>query len=179
MTSLIERMAWHMPYFVNSHHRDFGKITVTPKSLLRRVRVAGYSPLPYMTMNKIRFTLRVEKIPEQVGVFSNARRVFIELGNRSYRPLQEVTKLETDVEGVAEYTGDTKFFIAPADYSIGNSQKFISKEGILLFDDNVLSVNHYVWGWVGMIVVAIVSPICLWLLSSLIQIPAILRILVR
>jgi len=78
-----------------------------------------------------------------------------------------LTNKETDIEGVAQYTGDTKFFIAPANYP----EKYIDKEGVLLFDDNVLSINHYVWG--GCSVAALFLVLCsvmLSLLSGLIQV---------
>ena len=166
------RVISHMPNFYNhSDTKEFGKITVTPRQWWRRIRIGSYSIWPYVTMGKIEFTLRVEKLPQSDGINKRNRNVYIRLGNGSYRSLKTLAEKSTPIEGIAEYTGDTKFFIAPSNYSVGNSDRFIDKEGILLFDDNVLSVNHYVWG--GCSVAALLLILCsvvLSLLSGLIQV---------
>ena len=162
-----------MPNFYNhADTREFGKVTVTPKQWSRRIfRLGSYSLLPYVTMSEIEFTLQVERLPQSDSVNKRNRNVYIRLGDGSYRPLTTLVDKSTLIKGVAEYSGDTKFFIAPSSYSDGNSDRFIDKEGLLLFDDSVLSVNHYIWG--GCSVAALVLILCsalLSLLSGLIQV---------
>jgi hypothetical protein len=160
---------FHMPHYYN--HKDtnaFGKVTVTPKGI-RRFKVGDYSIWPYVTMSKIRFTLRVEKFPQSNGINKKDFNVYIKLGDNSYRSLITLTSKETDIEGIAHYTGDTKFFIAPAGYP----EKYIDKEGVLLFDDNVLSINHYVWGGcsVAALLTAFLCGLLGWLLGFIQIIP--------
>jgi hypothetical protein len=165
----------HMPHFYNhSNTKEFGKITVKPKQWYRRLfKLGSYSIWPYTTMGKIEFTLQVEQLPQRDGINRNDQNVYIRLGDGSYRTLITLVKKSTPVKGVAEYTGDTKFFIAPAGYSDRNSERFIAKEGILLFDDNVLSINHYIFGG-GSVIVLIFSCLCVllgWLLGLIRLIP--------
>ena len=163
-----------MPHFRNHKNTiDFGKITITPKGI-RRIRIGEYSILPYVTMSKIRFTLHVEKLPQQDGINRNNRNVYMQLGDGSYRAIKTICANETDIEGIAEYTGDTKFFIAPANYFFKNSERFIAQEGILLFEDNVLSINHYIFGVGGIIATALISFLCVlfsWLLGLIELVP--------
>ncbi len=163
-----------MPHFYNHKcTNDFGNITVIPKGI-RRIRICGYSGFPYVTMSKIRFTLHLERLPQQEGINKNNRNVYMQLGDGSYRTLKTIYDKKTDVEGTAMYMGDTKFFIAPASYSDRNSERFIAKEGILLFEDNVLPINHYIFGVGGIIATAIISFLCVllsWMLGLIELVP--------
>lgn len=125
-------------------------------------------------MSKIRFTLHVEKLPQHGGGDNTNRNIFIQLGNGSYRAIKTISSNATEIAGTAEYTGDTKFFIAPASYFYKNSERFIAKEGILLFEDNVLSINHYIFGVGGIIATALISFLCVlfsWLLGLIELVP--------
>ena len=158
-----------MPHFYDySNAKEFGKITVRPKQWHRRFfKIGSYSIWPYVTMGKIEFTLLIEHIPQRDGINRNNQNVYIQLGDGSYQVIKTIYANETDIEGIAAYTGDTKFFIAPAGYSDKNSERFIAKEGILLFDDNVLSINHYIFGG-GSVVVLLTTFLCMllgWLLG--------------
>ena len=164
-----------MPHFYNyADTREFGKITVRPKQWYRRLfKIGNYSICPYVTMGKIEFTLHVERLPmsKRDIVFGNMKNVFIRFGDGTYKSLITLVDENTPVEGVAEYTGDTKFFIAPSLYSTGRTERFISNEGILLFDDNVLSINHYIWGGCSVAALFLIVFSCmLGLLSGLIQV---------
>ena len=166
-----------MPHFYNhSDTKEFGKITVTPKQWYRRFsRLGSFSFWPYMTMGKIKFILEVEKLPEREGSNRRARNVYLKLGDGSYRSILTITRNKTDIEGIAEYTGDTKFFIAPASYADKIGQQYIAKEGILLFDDSILSKNQYIFGIGGIFLTAFFSALCVllgWLLGFIELIPA-------
>ncbi|MBI5952501.1 MAG: hypothetical protein HY865_12660 [Chloroflexi bacterium] len=148
-----------MPHFYNyKNTNDFGKVAVIPKGI-RRIRIGEYSILPYFTMSKVCFTLHIERLPEQEGVIKNNRNVYLQLGDGSYRTIATIYNKITDIEGTAEYTGDTKFYIAPSGYTDRNSERFIAKEGLLLFEDNVLSINHYIFGIAGILISAVLSCI--------------------
>ena len=98
-------------------------------------------------MSKICFELRIEHLPQQVGLTRKDYNVFIKRGDGSYKTACTIDKFVTPVEGIAEYTGDTRFIVAPSSYGVDRgAQRFIDKEGVLLFYDNVLSINHYTWG---------------------------------
>lgn len=150
-----------MPHFYNyPDTQDFGKITVRPKQWHRMLfKIGSYSIWPYVTMGKIEFILRVERLPQRDGINRNDKNVYIKLGDGSYRTVITLVEKITSVKGIAEYTGDTKFFIAPASYSDKYAKKYIAEEGILLFDDNVLSINHYIFGVLGILISAILSCI--------------------
>lgn len=158
VNTIKERMGIHMPHFYNHDDSKFGKVAVTPNGI-RYFRLFGYSPIPYVTMSKIRFALRVEKFPR------SDYNVYMQLGDGSYRTIETISKNETLISGVAMYTGDTKFFIAPVAYTDRSSEKFIAKEGLLLFEDNIISINHYIWG--GCSVAALLLLIFAALLSLL------------
>ena len=166
-----------MPHFYDhSSSKEFGKITVRPKPWDRRLfKIGSYSIWPYVTMGKIEFTLQVEQLPQHDGINKLNRNVYIKLGDGSYRSLVTLAKKRTDIEGIAEYIGDTKFFIAPASYSNKTGEQFISKEGVVLFDDHVLPINRYVFGIGGMFITAIISLLCVllsWLLGFIELVPA-------
>jgi hypothetical protein len=124
-------------------------------------------------MGKIEFTLLVDRLPQHDGISKRNRNVFIRLGDGSYRSLVTLTGKSTQVMGIAEYTGDTKFFIAGAGYSGKWSERFIDKEGILLFDDNVLSINNYIFGGTSVIVLltTLLCGLLCWLLGFIKLIP--------
>jgi hypothetical protein len=158
-----------MPYFYDyPNDKDFGKIAVTPKGIVRRfIKVGKLSLLPYVKMGRIRFTLHVERLPQDVGSNRPSRNVYVQAGDGSYRVITTIDKQITDIEGIAEYTGDIKFLIASAGYSDRNAQRFIAAEGILLFDDHVLSINHYIYGGASLVVL-LFSFLCIlfgWLLG--------------
>jgi hypothetical protein len=166
---------FHMPHFYNHRTtKEFGKITVKPRQWYRRLfKIGSYSIWPYVTMGKIELALQVDRLPQHKGINKHNRNVFIRLGDGSYRTLTTLTEKITQVTGIAEYTGDTKFFIAPADYSFKSTERFIDKEGILLFDDNVLSINNYIFGGVSAIAL-ITTLLCVlisWLLGFIKVIP--------
>jgi hypothetical protein len=150
-----------MPHFYNHEKtKDFGKVSVTPKGI-RYFRFWGYSPFPYVTMSKVLFTLRVEKIPQ----FS--QNIYMQLGDGSYRTIDTISKNETFVSGEARYTGDTKFFICSSTYTDRNSERFIAKEGLLLFEDNVQHINNYIFGGcsVSALIITISGVLLAWLLG--------------
>jgi hypothetical protein len=159
-----ERLCFHMPHFYNHDDSKFGKVTVIPKGI-RHVRVFGYSPVPYVTMSEIRFTLNVEKFPR------SDYNVYMQLGDGSYRTIETLSKNKTPISGVAMYTGDTKFFIAPVAYTDKSSERFIAREGLLLFEDNIISINNYVWGGCSVTaLLLIIFGTLLGLISGLIQV---------
>jgi len=122
-------------------------------------------------MGKIEFTIYVDQLPQQSDYMK--RNVYIRLGDGSYRTLTTITDKITKVVGIAEYTGDTKILIASSSYSFHNSERFIDKEGLLLFDDNILSINNYIFGG-GSLIVLISTLLCVllgWLLGFIKLIP--------
>lgn len=166
-----ERWFAHMPHFYNHKETsEFGNITVIPKGI-RWIRLFGYSPIPYVTMSKIRFTLRVEKLPQQNGINRNLRNVYMQLADGSYRTTATIYNKETLIEGTIMYTGDTKFYIASSSYIDKNSERFIAKDGILLFEDKVQHINDYIYGGCGIVAslialaITIFGVLLAWLLG--------------
>jgi hypothetical protein len=162
-----------MPYFYSHPNtNEFGKISVTPEQFFRRIlRIGRYCIIPYVTNQEIEFTIELEKFPQRDGINVPRYNVYQRLGDGSYKVITTLKQDKTLVEGTADYTGDTKFFIASTSYTGRSMQKYIDKEGILLFDDHVLSINSYVWG--GCSVTALLLILCsvlLSLLSGLIQV---------
>lgn len=149
-----------MPHFYNHNDSRFGKITVRPKGF-RCIQFWGYSPIPYLTMSKIKFTLDVEKLHR------SSYNVYLQLADNSYRTLATITQSKTLITGVAMYTGDTKIFMAPSSYVDGSSEKFIAKEGLLLLEDNVQHINSYIFGGcsVAALVITVLGVLFAWLLG--------------
>lgn len=162
-----ERLCLHMPHFYNHKNtNDFGNITVIPKGI-RWFRFFGYSPIPYVTMNRVRFTLRVERLPYEDGISRHLRNVYMQLADGSYRTAATIYNKETSVEGTIMYTGDTKFYISSSSYTDRNSERFIAEEGILLFEDKVQHMNDYIFGGCSFAVLAItvIGVLLAWLLG--------------
>lgn len=156
-----ERWLAHMPHFYNYKNTQyFGNITVIPKGI-HWIRLGGYGLVPYMTMSNIQFTLRVDKLPR------SGYNVYLQLADGSYRTLATIDKNEVPVSGVAMYTGDTKIFIAPFSYTDASSERFIAKEGILLFEDRVQHLNDYIYGGcsVALLVITVIGVLLAWLLG--------------
>ena len=133
-----------MPHFYSrSNTEQFGKITVTPKQWYRRFfRLGDYSIFPYVTMAEIEFTVQVEKIPEPINTACTYT-VVERVADGTFRNVGTLDRREVEIKGRAEYTGDTKFFVGRKDMSVNSVEQRI---GITLFSDNVLSMNHFVWG---------------------------------
>lgn len=146
-----------MPHFYNHPHtEEFGKIIVTPKQWHRRLfRVGSYSVFPYVTMEEVEFTVRIEKIPEPINS-SHIYTVVERVADNTYRNVGVLNKKVVSIKGKAEYTGDTKFFIGRKDMSPDYSERKID---MALFSDNVLSMNHYVFGCIGWAIAAILGCI--------------------
>jgi len=91
----------------------------------------------------------------------------MQLGDGSYRTIETISKNETPVNGVAMYTGDTKFFICSSIYTDRNSERFIAKEGLLLFEDKVQHINDYIFGGcsVAVLIITISGVLLAWLLG--------------
>ena len=158
-----------MPNFYNhSDTKEFGKITVTPRQWYRRLfKIGSYSFWPYVTMGVIEFTVSVEKVPEPINT-SHVYTIVERVADNTYRNVGIIDKKKIDIRGRAEYTGDTKFFLGRKDMSIDSGEQRI---GITLFADNILSMNHYVWG--GCSVTALfllLLSVVLSLLSGFIQV---------
>lgn len=158
-----------MPHFYDhSDTKELGKIIVSPKQWYRRFfKIGSYSLWPYVTMEIIEFTVHVEKVPEPINT-SHVYTVVERVADNTYRNVGVLDKKKVNIKGRAEYTGDTKFFVGRKDMSPDSVEQRI---GITLFSDDVLSMNHYVWG--GCSVAALFLVLCsvaLSLLSGLIQV---------
>jgi len=156
-----ERLCLHMPHFYNHKNtNNFGNITVVPRGV-HWIRLWGYGLVPYITMSNIRFTLRVDKLPR------SGYNVYLQLADGSYRTLATIDKTEIPVSGVVMYTGDTKIFIAPLSYTDASSERFIAKEGILLFEDKVQHLNDYIYGGcsVALLAITVIGVLLAWLLG--------------
>lgn len=144
-----------MPHFYNHESSQFGKIKVIPMQWWRRkIKIGNYSIPPYATMSQIEFTILVE-IPNPRPGINLLYFVYETFGNGAFRKLQQLEK-KTLVSGKAEYTGDIKFVIAHE----GIPPQLIGEEGVVLFDDNVLSLNGYIWGWGCGLVGIVLSGLC-------------------
>lgn len=151
-----------MPHFYNHPStEEFGKIIVTPKQWWRKLKVGDYSIFPYVTMGIIEFTVEVEKIPEPINA-SHIYTVVERVADNTYRNVGVLDKKKIDIKSRAEYTGDTKFFVGRKDMSPDSVEQRV---GITLFSDNVLSINHYVWG--GCSVAALLTSLLCILLGWL------------
>jgi len=108
-----------MPHFYNhSQTKDFGRITVTPKPWWRNLfKLRGYSIFPYFVMGNIEFKVDFERRPEPTND-SHIYTICEKLGDGSYRNILTIRNNKVEVKGVAESTGDTKFFIGRSDKAI-------------------------------------------------------------
>ena len=145
-----------MPHFYShQHEKVFGKITVTPKPWWRNfIRLGDYSIFPYFVMGTIEFTVEFEKLPEPSN--SPFKYTICEkLGDGSYQNILTIEHNKVQVKGLAECTGDTKFFISRSNRPIEGSEQL----GKTLFFDNILSLNTYVFGIGGIVISAVLSCI--------------------
>ena len=156
MNKGLRRIVVHMPHFYSyKDTKEFGKISVVSNGL-RRIRLFGYSPIPYVTMSNISFTLRVE-LP------NSSDSVYMQLADSSYRRIATVSAKETSISGIAMYTGDTKFFIVRSGYP----ERYIAKEGLLIFEDKVAHINDYIFGScsIGSLLLVAAGVFLAWLLG--------------
>jgi hypothetical protein len=157
-----------MPHFYNHENTaDFGRIIVTPKQWYRRIKIGSYSIWPYVTMGFIEFSVQIEKVPAPINN-SYYFTVVERSADNSFKNVGILNNTKVDIKGRAEYTGDIKFLVGRSDTFPHSVEQRL---GITLFADNVLSMNHYVWG--GCSVAALLLILCsvlMGLLSGLIQV---------
>ncbi len=106
-------------------------------------------------MGIIEFTVHVERVPEPINT-SHIYTVVERVGDNTFRNVGVLDGNKVDIKGRAEYTGDTKFFVGPKDMSPDSVEQRI---GIILFSDNVLPTNHYVFGCLGWVIAAMLGCI--------------------
>ena len=93
------------------------------------------------------------------------------MGDGSNGEAVDIRANETFIEAKARYTGDTKIFLASLSSIIPLNQ-IDDFEAVELFDEDVRSINSYMFGWMGIVVSVLLTSICafgiaifVWLLS--------------
>ena len=180
MTRLLEGITRFMPHYYSHKNTDkFGDVTVIPNEWYRRIlfEKGTLSPVIYKVNDLIKFKLCVEKIPYPQSSWDSSPIVYERTGNGSVVNICHIRANEMPISGKAGYTGDTKFFLAflPALHRIEQIDKSLALE---LFDEDVRSINSYIFGWVGIVVTVLLTGICslgigflLWLLNFFQVIP--------
>jgi hypothetical protein len=156
-----------MPYYIDHENNpDFGNIKISPCERYRKLFTIGHFCLiPYIVMSDIKLNIIVERLPNNYKILP--QNLYIRYGDGSYNVITTIDKTKISISAKAEYTGDTKLFIASSSYSTHNIERFIDKVGIQVFHDNVISINNYIFGGVSVIGL-LATLLCLllgWLLG--------------
>jgi len=160
-------------YYSHKNTDNFGNVMVIPKEWYRRILFGGtFSPIVYKVNDVIKFKLYVDKFSVPASTWDSRPIVYERMGDGSIAQVCDIRDNETFISGRASYTGDTKFFLAmlPALHHIEQINTSLTIE---LFDEDVRSLNAYMFGWVGIIVSALLTGIlscCVGIFLSLVVI---------
>src|SRR5271157_6505070 len=111
----------------------------------------NFSPFVYKVSDTIKFKLYVNRFNIANSPYEKRTIVYERMGDGSNREAVDIRANETFIEAKASYTGDTKIILASLSSVIPLNQ-IGDFEAVELFDEDVRSINSYMFGWMGVVV---------------------------
>ena len=147
-------------YYSRKNTEKFGDVSVTPREWYRRTLWKGTtSPFAYKENDIIKFRLKMDRFFLDNSELRDKSIVYKRMGNGSLVEICEVKSTDIQIETKASYQGDTKIFLA-VQPALSGLIHIDENKAIELFDEDVRSLNSYMFGWEGIVVGALLTGIC-------------------